>query len=191
MFDELTKDLNAKGFKHVETFKHTEDWGDALVREGRLMAISYNQLGSNGRLGNQMFQYAGLRGIAANRGLDWLIPPRTQTVHVIMVSLTALECNQSKMRILEGTISYLTTCFLETFHFDKDLYNNCQDNINLNDYFQTEKYFTNVANDISVTFHLRMISTLTVKKSLMMLVTVFSFMFAEETTLPLQTITHA
>ena len=34
------------------------------------MAISYNQLGSNGRLGNQMFQYAGLRGIAANRGLS-------------------------------------------------------------------------------------------------------------------------
>ena len=30
MFDELTKYLNAKGFKHVETFKHTEDWGDAL-----------------------------------------------------------------------------------------------------------------------------------------------------------------
>lgn len=38
------------------------------------MAISYNQLGSNGRLGNQMFQYAGLRGIAANLGYNWLIP---------------------------------------------------------------------------------------------------------------------
>ena len=34
------------------------------------MTISYNRLGSNGRLGNQMFQYAGLRGIAANRGFD-------------------------------------------------------------------------------------------------------------------------
>ena len=39
------------------------------------MTISYNRLGSNGRLGNQMFQYAGLRGIAANRKFDWLIPP--------------------------------------------------------------------------------------------------------------------
>ena len=36
------------------------------------MAISYNQLGSNGRLGNQMFQYAGLRGIASNLNYDWL-----------------------------------------------------------------------------------------------------------------------
>lgn len=38
------------------------------------MAISYNRLGSNGRLGNQMFQYAALRGIAAHHGFDWLIP---------------------------------------------------------------------------------------------------------------------
>ena len=39
------------------------------------MAISYNRLGSNGRLGNQMFQYSGLRGIAAHHGYDWCIPP--------------------------------------------------------------------------------------------------------------------
>ncbi len=39
------------------------------------MAISYNRLGSNGRLGNQMFQYAGLRGIAAKHNYSWLVPP--------------------------------------------------------------------------------------------------------------------
>ena len=38
------------------------------------MTIGYNRLGSNGRLGNQMFQYAGLRGIAAHRGFEWTIP---------------------------------------------------------------------------------------------------------------------
>ena len=37
--------------------------------------LSFNKLGKSGRLGNQMFQYAALRGIAANRGLDWVIPP--------------------------------------------------------------------------------------------------------------------
>ena len=37
--------------------------------------IGYNRLGSNGRLGNQMFQYAALRGIAAKNGYDWKIPP--------------------------------------------------------------------------------------------------------------------
>ena len=38
--------------------------------------IGYNRLGSNGRLGNQMFQYAALRGIAANRGYDFIVPPK-------------------------------------------------------------------------------------------------------------------
>ena len=38
------------------------------------MTISYNRLGSNGRLGNQMFQYASLRGIAAYNGYHWQIP---------------------------------------------------------------------------------------------------------------------
>lgn len=38
------------------------------------MTISYNRLGSNGRLGNQMFQYASLRGIAANNDYSWMVP---------------------------------------------------------------------------------------------------------------------
>ena len=37
--------------------------------------IGYNHLGRNGRLGNQMFQYAALRGIADKHGYDWCIPP--------------------------------------------------------------------------------------------------------------------
>ena len=39
------------------------------------MTIGYNQLGSNGRFANQMFQYAGLRGVAAHRGFDFKVPP--------------------------------------------------------------------------------------------------------------------
>ena len=37
--------------------------------------IGYDRLGTNGRFGNQLFQYAGLRGIAAHHGYDWCIPP--------------------------------------------------------------------------------------------------------------------
>ena len=33
--------------------------------------IGFNNLGNMGRLGNQMFEYAALRGIAANKGYDW------------------------------------------------------------------------------------------------------------------------
>ena len=39
------------------------------------MTIGYNRLGSNGRFANQMFQYAGLRGVAANMGFDFKVPP--------------------------------------------------------------------------------------------------------------------
>ena len=37
--------------------------------------IGYDRLGTNGRFGNQLFQYAALRGIAAHHGYDWCIPP--------------------------------------------------------------------------------------------------------------------
>ena len=37
--------------------------------------IGFNYLGKMGQLGNQMFQYAALRGIAKNRNLDFCIPP--------------------------------------------------------------------------------------------------------------------
>ena len=37
--------------------------------------ISYDRLGTNGRFGNQLFQYASLRGIAAHHGYEWCIPP--------------------------------------------------------------------------------------------------------------------
>ena len=37
--------------------------------------ISFNNIGNLGRLANQMFQYASLKGIARNRGYDYSIPP--------------------------------------------------------------------------------------------------------------------
>ena len=40
--------------------------------------IGMNALGSNGRLGNQMFQYAALVGIAKNLGYDYCIPDHSK-----------------------------------------------------------------------------------------------------------------
>ena len=36
--------------------------------------IGLNYLGKMGQLGNQMFQYAALKGIANNRGLEYTVP---------------------------------------------------------------------------------------------------------------------
>ena len=37
--------------------------------------IGFNALGYLGRLGNQMFQFAALKGIARNRGFNYCLPP--------------------------------------------------------------------------------------------------------------------
>ena len=44
------------------------------------MTIGFNALGRMGRLCNQMFQYAALKGIARKTGVDCCIPHYTQAV---------------------------------------------------------------------------------------------------------------
>lgn len=110
------------------------------------MTISYNQLGSNGRLGNQMFQYAGLRGIAANRGFDWVIP-RPESYGDSNYGLFDCFIMSS---VKEENFGFLNKQSVQTgqFHFSLDFFNNCADNVNLHDYFQSEKYFLNISDII-------------------------------------------
>ena len=42
--------------------------------------IGLNYLGKMGQLGNQMFQYAALKGIARNRGLEYMIPNHNDAI---------------------------------------------------------------------------------------------------------------
>lgn len=114
------------------------------------MTISYNQLGSNGRLGNQMFQYAGLRGIAANRGFDWVIP-RPESYGDSNYGL--FDCFEMSS-VREENFGFLNKQSVQTgqFHFSPEFFNNCPDNVNLHDYFQSEKYFLNVSDIIRQDF---------------------------------------
>lgn len=114
------------------------------------MSISYNYLGSNGRLGNQMFQYAGLRGIAAHRGFDWLIPPPESYGECNYGLFDCFEMSS----VQENNFGYLTTKTISTgrFHFVKEFFDTCPDNVNLHDYFTTEKYFENIKNVIRKDF---------------------------------------
>ena len=116
--------------------------------------ISFNQLGNLGRLGNQMFQYASLRGIAANRGFDFCIPPE--------YSFGVSDPNVKNSKTNIHTAFDLSKCnkFLEPnkmvmesgFHFDEYLFNNCDDNVDLYGYFQSEKYFKNIEDEIRKDF---------------------------------------
>ena len=108
--------------------------------------IGYNKLGSNGRLGNQMFQYAALRGIAAKRGYNWCIPPDTydhKDNYGLFETFEMINVKESNIGFVSGDyIQENNHCFIPEF-FDE-----CPDNVSLDGYYQTEKYFTHIEKEI-------------------------------------------
>lgn len=111
--------------------------------------IGFNHLGLNGRLGNQMFQYAALRGIANSNGYDFCIPysefKDEWRDHQLF---EAFELDGLKnIKFLPGDY------YMEPqFNYSQEYVNNCPDNINLFGYFQTEKYFLHIEEDIRKDF---------------------------------------
>jgi hypothetical protein len=107
--------------------------------------LSFNSLGRSGRLGNQMFQYAALRGIASKHGYSYSIP-----YSVFLNPWTDHQlntCFRLNKNIIYGTQNVQTISEL-SFNFDKSLFYNCLDNTDLNGYFQTEKYFSHIKDEI-------------------------------------------
>ena len=117
---------------------------------GTKMTIGYNQLGSNGRFANQMFQYAGLRGVAANKGYDFKVPPPGNYGRSDYALFECFEMGSVRPEnfgfVDGGSIS------TGQFHFYQKFFDNCPDNVNLHDYFQTEKYFKNIEDTIRYDF---------------------------------------
>ena len=110
--------------------------------------IGYNRLGSNGRLGNQMFQYAALRGIAEHHGYDWVVPSPEgphQTNYGLFDCFEMTGVDKNNFGLVPGNFP---TYKASTGAFDEKFFNSCPDNCNIEDYFQTEKYFTNIKDDI-------------------------------------------
>lgn len=106
--------------------------------------IGYNRLGTNGRLGNQMFQYAALRGIAANNNLDWCIPPEDTPTYANYGLFDAFKLKNLKHTgLVNGQ-----TLDEPGFEFDEELFNNCPDNVNIDGYRQSEKYFKHIEESI-------------------------------------------
>ena len=112
--------------------------------------IGHNHLGKNGRFGNQMFQYAATRGIAAKHGYDWCIPPGPATDEEFTD-----EENQHKLfmafelpDVREVNLFPARYVKEKTFRFDENLFNTCEDNVNLYGYFQSEKWFAHIEEEI-------------------------------------------
>jgi hypothetical protein len=120
--------------------------------------LTFNKLGKSGRLGNQMFQYAALRGIAANRGFDWCVPaPETSGIDEFGTEnnycmFDTFELSHAKKY---GESNNYPWAIWKEFHFNEDLFNQCPDNTNLDGYFQTEKYFENIKDSIREDFEFK------------------------------------
>lgn len=114
--------------------------------------IGFNHLGRHGRLGNQMFQYAGLRGIAAKHGYEFCIPPsdfQDQWMdHQLFEAfkLTGL----TNIAVCPGP--YVQE---EHFHFDQNLFDKMPDGHNVYGYLQSEKWFKHIESEIREDFEFK------------------------------------
>ena len=110
------------------------------------MTIGMNNLGKNGRIGNQMFQYAGLVGIAKQCGFDFRIPADCD----LPDGFEMLHCGD-RYGLIEGDEVELH----ESHEFCEELFNQCPNHVTLNGYFQTEKYFHNADKLLRLDFRIK------------------------------------
>jgi len=119
--------------------------------------ISFNNIGNLGRLANQMFQYASLKGIATNRGYDFVLPPREvfgqNDSNVKSSDTTIYDC--FNLTNVKKDITRNPIVQESGFAFDQNIFDNCPDNVDLFGYFQSEKYFKHIENEIRKDFTFR------------------------------------
>ena len=113
--------------------------------------IGFDHIGNLGRLGNQMFEFAALRGIAAEHGYEVCIPPED---HQGIENYSLHQCFKLD-HIKTGFIDNENYSLEQTFHYNNDLFLTCPDNISLYGFFQSWRYFANIQDEIrkDFTFH--------------------------------------
>lgn len=117
--------------------------------------IGFNALGRMGRLANQMFQYASLKGIARNIGVDFCIPYYKEAVDDGIGNMLRSELFDSfDLKVNIGLLNngHAPVVQERFFHFDKELFSMCPDHVSLQGYFQTEKYFKHIEDEIREDF---------------------------------------
>lgn len=118
--------------------------------------IGFDHIGSPGQLGNQMFKYASLKGIAKKNNLEYCIPPNKYTFIKVNPFSRRTKLHQHRllhvfeMKNLKNLkfTNYQRILREKSFAFDHELYNNCPDKVQINGFFQSEKYFSELRKEI-------------------------------------------
>jgi hypothetical protein len=104
--------------------------------------ITFDKLASNGRLGNQMFQYALLLGIENKFGYRIVLNESIDSESIYGRFELQRTFNIKHAHFYnKRDISYKETYKEERFHYDTRFFKKVRDYMNFEGYFQTEKYF--------------------------------------------------
>lgn len=111
------------------------------------MEFCINELGNNGHLGNQMFQYAFIKSIAKKYNATFCIPPKEVFGKFYYQRLFSNidECFDLKC---ERRMEQYPSLRERFFHYDQELIDSIETSSNFVGFFQSEKYFENTKDEL-------------------------------------------
>jgi hypothetical protein len=121
--------------------------GGRFIYKKLVIMITMSCIGSLGRLGNQMFQYAALRSLAKKFKYDYCLPLKTYTYGGVDLFDCFKLYNEERKNLNYYKIES------KTLGFDPEIFNNCPDNVDLYGYFQDVKYFEDNKKEIKEAFN--------------------------------------